>query len=295
MLYVSRGGLPGCCLAQWHLLCKGCIDLCLFQGAFHLGLPVSLLRQKCGLRRDWQVLLPAAPDVATSDMEVFRDCCVLYQRRHLQPVLTVLPLPAALPAAVQDGLPPRGQPAAASRGPSAPGQAEARRHAVPAGFAHLSPGLNMDFSAQGAVSCTLEAPTAKPQRWQLDLPSGSWLKPQHTQPGPPPQDSSQTPQHPVPVKLQWATGSAQRPGCPAEGSRSTVHQATSLDGTSIPLTLTQAPAHVRPIGQALLYVYGAYSLPLERAWSPLHGPLLARGWTIAHAHIRGGELPGCSG
>ena len=256
---------------------------------------VCLPKQIRALRRDWQVLLPASTAVATSDMEVFKDCCVLYQRHNLQPVLTVLPLSSPVPATHQHGLPPQAQPAAASRRPRAPGQAEARRHTAPASSTHLSPGLNLEFSAQTAVSCTLEAPAAKPQRWQLDLLSGAWLRLQHTQPGPPPHNSTQTPQGPVPANLQQSAGSAQQPEEPAEASRSSVHQATSLDGTSIPLTLTQPPANVRPSGRGLLYVYGAYSLPLERTWSPLHGPLLARGWTIAHAHIRGGELAGCPG
>ena len=41
-------------------------------------------------------------------------------------------------------------------------------------------------------------------------------------------------------------------------------------------------------GCALLYVYGAYGLPLERHWEPKHEVLLGLGWTLAYAHVRGG-------
>ena len=38
----------------------------------------------------------------------------------------------------------------------------------------------------------------------------------------------------------------------------------------------------------MLVSYGAYGMPVERSWCPRNEILLAEGWTIAYAHIRGG-------
>ena len=43
-------------------------------------------------------------------------------------------------------------------------------------------------------------------------------------------------------------------------------------------------------GPVLLQAYGAYGTPLELAYDPSLLPLLARGWTLAKAHVRGGSV-----
>ena len=244
------------------------------------------------------MLLSPHSDVATSDMDIFQDHCVLYQRHSLQPMLTVLPLPNAASHGQQHS--------SVSKAQLGTGQVQARRCYPDARYTHLSPGMNMDYSAT-RLSCTLESPALKPQRWQLDLLTGQWLREQPQQHGQ--HDSANQPSSPTHqaqhssnsalaslVFGQWHGLWAQQRVPAQEESSSTVHYAASQDGTAVPLTLTQPAAGIGLSGQALLYVYGAYSLPLERTWSPLHGPLLARGWVIALAHIRGGELPaGCAG
>lgn len=66
-------------------------------------------------------------------------------------------------------------------------------------------------------------------------------------------------------------------------------QATSQDGTMVPLTLLHMPAlselHKAPL---LLHVYGAYGVDLSMAFSPEKRMLLEDGWALAYCHVRGG-------
>lgn len=65
-----------------------------------------------------------------------------------------------------------------------------------------------------------------------------------------------------------------------------------LSSTASPLTAhgsTSPPAS----GPVLVQVYGAYGTPLELAYDPSLLPLLARGWTVAKAHVRGGRPCQC--
>lgn len=65
--------------------------------------------------------------------------------------------------------------------------------------------------------------------------------------------------------------------------------APAPDGTLVPLTLLQPAGKVgsgpRPL---LVEVYGAYGHVLESEFKPHRLPLLARGWSVALAHVRGG-------
>jgi hypothetical protein len=65
--------------------------------------------------------------------------------------------------------------------------------------------------------------------------------------------------------------------------------ASALDGTSVPVTLLQHAHQVQPGPRPLLVeVYGAYGHVLEAEFKPHRLPLLARGWSVALAHVRGG-------
>lgn len=66
-------------------------------------------------------------------------------------------------------------------------------------------------------------------------------------------------------------------------------QATSHDGTMVPLTLFHMPA-LSELCKAplLLHVYGAYGVDLNMAFSPEKRMMLEDGWTLAYCHVRGG-------
>ncbi|XP_065153048.1 prolyl endopeptidase-like isoform X1 [Paramisgurnus dabryanus] len=66
-------------------------------------------------------------------------------------------------------------------------------------------------------------------------------------------------------------------------------QATSQDGTMVPLTLFHMPA-LTDLSKApvLLHVYGAYGIDLNMTFSPEKRLLLEDGWALAYCHVRGG-------
>ncbi|MBC3839319.1 prolyl oligopeptidase family serine peptidase [Streptacidiphilus sp. 4-A2] len=66
-----------------------------------------------------------------------------------------------------------------------------------------------------------------------------------------------------------------------------VLQATSADGTLVPLTLLRPTGHSGPL-PTVLYAYGAYGLPVDPEYSVFRPSLFRRGVAFAVAHIRGG-------
>ena len=68
---------------------------------------------------------------------------------------------------------------------------------------------------------------------------------------------------------------------------------SSQDGTLIPLSLVRR-RNVPSSGQVLLTAYGAYGENADLSYNPVWQPLLARGYVVAWAHIRGGGELGAS-
>jgi len=65
--------------------------------------------------------------------------------------------------------------------------------------------------------------------------------------------------------------------------------ATSDDGTSVPLTLAhREDLELNGNNPTLLFGYGAYGINLELNFKPEWIPLLERGWVLGYAHVRGG-------
>ncbi|KAK9809283.1 hypothetical protein WJX73_000586 [Symbiochloris irregularis] len=70
-------------------------------------------------------------------------------------------------------------------------------------------------------------------------------------------------------------------------SNSKTESEVYMAGVQVPITVTHAAGLQGP-RPTLLLVYGAYGIHLPATWELQHLPLLARGWVIAHAHVRGG-------
>ena len=87
---------------------------------------------------------------------------------------------------------------------------------------------------------------------------------------------------PFPATLD---GDMQLHGMPQGGSA--VETLVTLE-TSLPITVVRGD----PRKPCLLHVYGAYGAITAPEYEPLLQPLLARGWTAAFAHVRGGGMMG---
>ena len=245
------------------------------------------------------------------DMDVFQGRCVLYERHAMQLGVTILPLtyahrqePAEGPSSPCTSAFSRGQPPAASiltglQPPDCHLEAATTALLSPE-FTHMEPGIHADFAA-GAVHVVASSPVQPPVRLELDLASGAW------QPQQPDAASNKALQHLTALASKhqplgkptatWQRRALQQlPGWWSkqdEGSQqrwqSCVHHVASTDGSSVPLTVSHSvPLPLDGSRPALLVVYGAYGSGLAAGWELQHAPLLARGWSICHAHVRGG-------
>uniref|UniRef100_A0A8I6YGP8 Prolyl endopeptidase n=1 Tax=Hordeum vulgare subsp. vulgare TaxID=112509 RepID=A0A8I6YGP8_HORVV len=69
-------------------------------------------------------------------------------------------------------------------------------------------------------------------------------------------------------------------------------QVVSHDGVSIPLVILYSrEAHIHGESPGILYGYGAYGEDLDKSWCSDRLSLLARGWVLAFADVRGGGDP----
>jgi protease II len=103
---------------------------------------------------------------------------------------------------------------------------------------------------------------------------------------------SLTPLYPCSAHSQSSESPSQKQTtqfCKVDGYTCTRLNATSSDGTAVPVTITHA-TDLPLDGQnpALLIGYGAYGEPQKTAWSSHNLNLLDRGWVLATAHVRGG-------
>lgn len=249
-------------------------------------------------------------------MDVFRGCCVLYERHRMQWGLTVVPLPGlAEPAACLQAhsaiTRPAGQLCRSSS--SSPDQTVAhgtstqapRQHLPTAPWTtllepdvmHMAPCVNADFEAD-KVHVTVSSPVQPPTRRTLDLITRQWTSTDETgAAAASKQLAALASRHARRPRLPWMRKLLQPSAKPAPAGRagqweSHVHWVPSQQGPKVPVTLSHAAGlHRDGSHPALLLVYGAYGTSLEASWELQHLPLLARGWVIAHAHVRGGARP----
>ncbi|KAK2989398.1 hypothetical protein RJ640_008072 [Escallonia rubra] len=67
------------------------------------------------------------------------------------------------------------------------------------------------------------------------------------------------------------------------------HEVVGHDGVKIPMTILYSEkAHQKGQSPGLLIGYGAYGEALDKSWCPDRLSLLARGWVVAFADVRGG-------
>jgi oligopeptidase B len=102
-------------------------------------------------------------------------------------------------------------------------------------------------------------------------------------------------QPPVVSEVALATGArTERERFPAPGHdpsayRCDRHEATSADGTAVPVTLVRRrDTPLDGTAPALLFAYGAYEYSFPPAWDPALPSLLDRGVVFGHVHVRGG-------
>ncbi len=255
------------------------------------------------------------PGVANADMDMTRDCLVLYQLRQGRQQVAALPLINGLPAATMR---PADRAAAAGGGAAqqprqaaaaaqlAAAEAEAAAEAassclqlapLPSWALSVAAGANADFESQ-QLRLMLSSPVHPEVAYDWDLASGQLLR--HPEPAGEAAGAAEVPQ----AAVAAAAGAAEQQLAWSQ------QWAASADGTAVPLTLAYAAeaaagsgsddssstggggsgsgwctSHPRP---CLLVVYGAYGHSLPTGFLAERLPLLHRGWVVALAHVRGG-------
>jgi oligopeptidase B len=213
----------------------------------------------------WRDVFPARPGFALHDLDAFSSALVLHGRdARGAPALAALPLRA----------PPGGG------GALVPDASQAVAAPLPPWALHLEPGANANFGA-AALRVNLSSPVRPDAAFDWAFGGGGGaLAAAGRAPG-------------LGGGLTAADFSCERLMVPIAGAE----DALGGDGSSshrappaFPLTLVRRrdAAATGVAGPCLVVVYGAYGVPLDADFLPERLPLLARGWSLALVHARGG-------
>jgi protease II len=157
----------------------------------------------------------------------------------------------------------------------------------------LRPGINGDY-ASTTFRLYASSPAHPEVPLQVDLATGTLQQiPSSAARGPNPavlqHDTQQQPRQQQQQKQQQAGSRCTLPQPADNGLVSQRLWAPTPDGTAVPfMLLQQADQLQRGPRPLLVEVYGAYGHVLEAEFKPHRLPLLARGWSVALAHVRGG-------
>eukprot|EP00887_Chlorella_sp_A99_P000935 scaffold5.g935.t1 len=255
-------------------------------------------------RPHWVQVLPEREGIAIEDMDLFQDALVLYARRWGRPAVTVLPLRGGLPLG--------------SAAPAAPAGPEvAEREAVPEPAAApankpgaAATGAGCDAAAGGQAAQGSGAAAVPLLLLELPLPDWAfWVQPgaNADYASPTLRLTLSSPIHPD-TATDWDLATALPLPEPAVGSEQQPRMAAAVaagrqlgdyvceqlwapaaDGVRVPITVARSAAvPLDGTAPCLLIAYGAYGHCLPTDFEPSRLPLLARGWVLALAHVRGG-------
>jgi oligopeptidase B len=196
----------------------------------------------------WREVVPHRSSVKIVDLDLFRDWLVLFERDNGIPNIRVIDLKRLDVAA-----------AASSSVVNALHPSVSHSVQLPDSLCHVEPGINLDFTSQ-IVRFTYSTPCVPDQTYDYDMPSRTLRL----------RDSRSVPGYE-----------------PSQYVCYRVSVPSSTSGTQIPMTIWHRRGIARP-GPVLLHVYGAYGHTLDIRFREDLLPLVARHWTIAFAHVRGG-------
>lgn len=239
---------------------------------------------------DWRLLHAPAPGVAITDVDVFSDAIALYERRSSRPAVSVLRFGTAGTEAdeeddddldIEDG-------AAGSRDV----RPSPMRLETPDGFMCEPVASTFPTSGGGDVGDLLRVQLPS---WATSVQPGL-----NAEPGALALrlrlSSPADPEHHVDFNLEDGVGRLVRKDeLPADSQHAPAEyvsrrlDVTSADGTQVPMTLVHGEnVPMDGSAPALLIAYGAYGECLDPDFQVSRLPLLARGWVLAFAHVRGG-------
>lgn len=69
----------------------------------------------------------------------------------------------------------------------------------------------------------------------------------------------------------------------------TLHQVPASDGELIPLTTIVPKKNLNTRSKMILHVYGHYGLAYDISFNNTYWAALENGWSLAYAHVRGGN------
>jgi len=215
----------------------------------------------------WATVMPAREGASITDIDMFEGRVALYERRRGAPAVSIADLPC----------------------PGGALAAPPREVALPPWATCVRPGANLDFRAD-TLRLLLSSPLQPARAFDVHLASGRLSEvPADGGAGAAALPAAKRPRQRRPPPRHAATHEVLRLEVAAEG------------GAAVPLTVVRprappggdggaggSPGASPPPPPLLLHVYGAYGHVLEADHDPYRSPLLAAGWALGFAHVRGG-------
>jgi len=219
-------------------------------------------------RGSWQVVVSERSDVVLEGMDMFSSACVLYERRNGSPAVSVVHLP-------DEGE--RFAPLSTHKKDLGAHEETPQCAVVPRLVEHegllecgaIAPRGNSLFEAS-ACEIEVSSPVKAPCVYSINLATCKLA-------------------HCYKQQLRgYLTDFEDHHACRRI-------YATAPDGTQVPITVAHRKGlELDGTHPSVIYVYGAYGIPLETGFDISQAALLSRGFVLAWAHVRGGGELGTS-